>query len=70
MQNKAPPGFKWEPSTIRNLRLHRGESPEGFAQTLGIRTEVVKAWERGDYAPVGVSDSILYVVADASDFEY
>ncbi len=47
---------KGSPRRLRIIRKKLGVSQERFAQLLGVRTNTVARWERGDLVPPKVAE--------------
>ncbi len=61
---------RWDSATVRALRRHLRASQQEMARRLGTRQQTISEWERGIYAPRGISSAMLGVLAERSDFEY
>ena len=51
------------PNKIRQLRLREKASQAVFARHLGVSTNLVSQWERGEKKPQGASLKLLTLVA-------
>ncbi len=60
----------WDASNIRALRQHLGLTQEELAQRMGTRQQTISEWETGLYAPRGVSERMLGMVAESAGFAY
>ena len=63
-------GAPWNAYTVKALRWHLGLTQQGMADHLGTRQQTISEWERGLYAPRGVSKTLLGLVAERSNFTY
>jgi DNA-binding transcriptional regulator YiaG len=60
----------WDADGVRALRRHLGLTQEELAQQMGTRQQTISEWETGMYAPRGVSERMLGMVAEQAGFEY
>ncbi len=51
------------PKKIRELRIREGASQAVFARHLGVSTNLISQWERGEKKPQGASLKLLNLVA-------
>ncbi|MGZ3688891.1 MAG: helix-turn-helix domain-containing protein [Terriglobales bacterium] len=51
------------PKKIRELRMREGASQAVFARHLGVSTNLISQWERGEKKPQGASLKLLNLVA-------
>jgi len=51
------------PKKIRELRMREGASQAVFARHLGVSTNLISQWERGEKKPQGASLKLLTLVA-------
>ena len=56
MANEVRTFVKGSPRRLRIIRKKLGVSQERFAQLLGVRTNTVARWERGDLVPPKVAE--------------
>jgi transcriptional regulator with XRE-family HTH domain len=60
-------GQRWNPATLRALRLAFGLSPEAFAARVGrVSASTVRRWESGRHKPL---IDHLEAIADAFDID-
>lgn len=62
--------FAWKPETIRALREYMGLTQREMADELEVRQQTISEWETGTYAPRGLSERVLSLVAERADFAY
>lgn len=43
--------YRWSPSRLRRLREQYGESPELFAERVGVSARTLRYWEEGKQKP-------------------
>jgi transcriptional regulator with XRE-family HTH domain len=55
---------------VKALRQHLGLTQEALAQRMGTRQQTISEWETGMYAPRGVSERMLGMVAEQAGFAY
>ena len=68
---QAPPiNFKWQATSIKNLRKHLKLSQTALSRELGIRQQTISEWENGMYQPRGASVTILTLLAVSSNFPF
>jgi putative transcriptional regulator len=60
----------WDASRVRALRQHLSMSQQQLADELGTRQQTISEWETGLYAPRGLSDRLLGMVAERAGFSY
>lgn len=60
----------WDAGSVRALRRHLGLTQEELAARMGTRQQTISEWETGMYAPRGVSERMLGMVAEAAGFGY
>jgi DNA-binding transcriptional regulator YiaG len=60
----------WDADGVRALRRHLGLTQEELAQRMGTRQQTISEWETGMYAPRGVSERMLGMVAEQAGFAY
>jgi transcriptional regulator with XRE-family HTH domain len=60
----------WDKDSVRALRRHLGLTQEELAQQMGTRQQTISEWETGMYAPRGVSERMLGMVAEQAGFAY
>jgi DNA-binding transcriptional regulator YiaG len=61
---------KWDAGGVRALRQHLGVSQDELAQQMGTRQQTISEWETGMYAPRGMSERLLSMVAEQAGFAY
>ena len=60
----------WGRVEIRELRRRLGLSQAELARDLGTRQQTVSDWETGTYAPRGMSQRMLHIIAERAGFTY
>ena len=60
----------WDAGRVRALRQHMGLTQDALAQRMGTRQQTISEWEKGLYAPRGVSERMLGMVAEQAGFTY
>jgi DNA-binding transcriptional regulator YiaG len=60
----------WDAGRVRALRQHMGLTQEELAQRMGTRQQTISEWETGMYAPRGMSERMLGMVAEQAGFAY
>jgi DNA-binding transcriptional regulator YiaG len=60
----------WGAGKVKALRQHIGLTQEELAQRMGTRQQTISEWETGMYAPRGVSERMLGLVAEQAGFTY
>lgn len=60
----------WNKESVRALRKHLSLTQGQMAKELGTRQQTISEWERGMYKPRGVSNTVLDIVAERTDFQY
>lgn len=60
----------WDAGKVKALRQHLGLTQEELARRMGTRQQTISEWETGMYAPRGVSERMLGMVAETAGFEY
>ncbi len=60
----------WNRESVRALRKHLSLTQDQMAKELGTRQQTISEWERGMYKPRGVSNTVLDIVAERTDFQY
>jgi DNA-binding transcriptional regulator YiaG len=61
---------QWDAGKVRALRQHMGLTQDELAQRMGTRQQTISEWETGMYAPRGVSERMLGMVAEQARFQY
>ncbi len=61
---------KWSKEHIQALRHHLGLTQQEMADQLGTRQQTISEWETGQYLPRGASVTLLYMIAEKSNFQY
>ena len=61
---------QWDAGKVKALRQHLGLTQDELAQRMGTRQQTISEWETGMYAPRGVSERMLGMVAESAGFEY
>ena len=70
MPNMAKRKATWDKDGVKALRRHLGLSQEELAQEMGTRQQTISEWETGLYAPRGMSERLLSMVAESAGFAY
>ena len=60
----------WDKDSVRALRQHLGLTQDELARRMGTRQQTISEWETGMYAPRGVSERMLGMVAEQAGFAY
>ena len=60
----------WDAGKVKALRQHIGLTQEELAERMGTRQQTISEWETGLYAPRGVSERMLGMVAEEAGFKY
>ena len=60
----------WDAGKVKALRQHLGLTQEALAERMGTRQQTISEWETGIYAPRGVSERMLGMVAEQAGFAY
>jgi DNA-binding transcriptional regulator YiaG len=60
----------WDKNSVRALRQHLGLTQDELARRMGTRQQTISEWETGMYAPRGVSERMLGMVAEQAGFAY
>ena len=60
----------WDAGKVKALRQHLGLTQDELAQRMGARQQTISEWETGMYAPRGVSERMLGMVAEQAGFAY
>jgi DNA-binding transcriptional regulator YiaG len=60
----------WDAGRVRALRQHMGLTQDELARELGTRQQTISEWETGMYAPRGLSERLLSIVAERAEFAY
>ena len=60
----------WQAGQVKGLRQHLGLTQEELARELGTRQQTISEWETGMYAPRGLSERLLSIVAERAEFAY
>lgn len=60
----------WPARRVRALRQHLRLTQEELARELGTRQQTISEWETGVYAPRGLSERLLGLVAERAGFVY
>jgi DNA-binding transcriptional regulator YiaG len=60
----------WDAGRVKALRSHLGLTQGQLAQELGTRQQTISEWETGLYAPRGLSERLLSLVAERAGFAY
>ncbi len=55
---------------MKALRQHLGLTQDELAEQMGTRQQTISEWETGMYAPRGVSERMLGLVAERAGFDY
>ena len=55
---------------MRALRKHLGYTQAEMAEEIGTRQQTISEWETGQYAPRGISATMLSMIAERADFRY
>lgn len=61
---------QWDAGKVKALRQHMGLTQDAMAQELGTRQQTISEWETGLYAPRGLSERLLGMVAENAGFDY
>lgn len=61
---------EWDAGRVRALRKHLGYTQAQMAEEIGTRQQTISEWETGQYAPRGISATLLSMIAERADFEY
>jgi DNA-binding transcriptional regulator YiaG len=61
---------QWDAGSVKALRQHLGMTQDELAQRMGTRQQTISEWETGMYAPRGVSERMLGMVAEQAGFAY
>ena len=70
MTSKGKKKPDWDKGSVRALRKHLSLTQIQMAKELGTRQQTISEWERGMYKPRGVSNTVLDIVAERTDFRY
>lgn len=60
----------WDAGKVKALRQHLDLTQDELAQRMGTRQQTISDWETGMYAPRGVSERMLGMVAESAGFAY
>jgi putative transcriptional regulator len=60
----------WDKDGVKALRQHLDLSQEALARQMGTRQQTISEWETGMYAPRGMSERLLSMVAERAGFVY
>ncbi len=60
----------WDAGRVRALRVHLGMSQREMAEEMGTRQQTISEWETGLYAPRGLSERLLTLIAERAGFVY
>ncbi len=60
----------WDADKVKALRQHLRLTQDELAQRMGTRQQTISEWETGMYAPRGVSERMLGMVAESAGFAY
>ena len=60
----------WDAGKVKALRQHLGLTQEELAREMGTRQQTISEWETGMYAPRGLSERVLGMVAEQAGFAY
>ena len=60
----------WDAGKVKALRQHLGLTQEELARQMGTRQQTISEWETGVYAPRGMSERVLRMVAEEAGFAY
>jgi DNA-binding transcriptional regulator YiaG len=61
---------RWDATGVRALRRHLGLTQAALARELGARQQTISEWETGIYAPRGLSERFLTLIAERAGFAY
>ena len=61
---------RWDAPKVRALREHLRLTQGEMAQEMGARQQTISEWETGMYAPRGISEAMLNMIAERADFVY
>jgi len=61
---------RWDKDQIQALRHHLGMTQQQMAYQLGTRQQTISEWETGMYQPRGASATLLFLIAEKSNFKY
>ena len=60
----------WDAGRVRALRQHLNVTQDELAQRMGTRQQTISEWETGMYAPRGMSERMLGMMAEQAGFTY
>lgn len=60
----------WNAGRVRALRGHLAMSQREMAEEMGTRQQTISEWETGLYAPRGLSERLLTLIAERAGFVY